>query len=325
MRQPTIDDIQAARERLRPHLVVTPLLEHPALNARTGGRILLKCENLQRVGAFKFRGAYNAISQVDRGQYPGGVVACSSGNHAQGVAAAATLLGHKSAIVMPADAPALKVARTRAFGGEVVPYDRVAEDREAIARRLCAERGAALVHPFDDTNVMAGQGTVGLEIVEQATALGATPDTVLVACSGGGFVGGVATAVKASHPGAQVYSVEPEGFDDMARSLRSGQRERNAKLSGSICDALLAETPGAMTFEVAKRMLSGGVAVSDDEARAAIRFAFLELKLVLEPGGAATLAAVLEGRVPTKGRTVVAVLSGGNIDPAQFAAIIQAA
>ncbi len=324
-RQPTLDDIHAARERLRPHLVVTPLLEHPALNARTGGRILLKCENLQRVGAFKFRGAYNAIAQVDRSRFPGGVVACSSGNHAQGVAAAATLLGHRSAIVMPADAPALKVARTRAFGGEVVPYDRVAEDREAIARRLCGDRGAALVHPFDDTYVMAGQGTVGLEIVEQAKVLGAKPDTVLVGCSGGGFVGGTAIAVKASHPEAEVYSVEPQGFDDMARSLKSGSRERNARLSGSICDALLAETPGEMTFEVAKRMLAGGVAVSDDEVRSAIRFAFLELKLVLEPGGAASLAAVLEGRAETKGRTVVVVISGGNVDPVTFAQIIQAA
>jgi threonine dehydratase len=322
LRLPNVDDIRAARERLRPHLVATPLLEHPALNEKVGGRILLKCENLQRVGAFKFRGAYNKISQVDRAAFPGGVVACSSGNHAQGVAAAATLLGLSSAIVMPADAPAMKVARTRAFGGEVVPYDRVKEDREAIAARLCAERGAAMVHPFDDPDVMAGQGTVGLEIVEQAAQMGASPDAVLVACSGGGLAGGIATAVKASLPATKVLTVEPEGFDDMARSLRSGKRERNDRLSGSICDALLAEMPGEMTFAVAQKVLDGGLVVSDDEVRHAIRFAFSDLKLVIEPGGAVALAAILAGRIPTKGRTVVGVISGGNIDPGMLCSII---
>lgn len=324
LRLPTIDDIRAAHERLRPHIVATPLLEHPTLNARAGGRVLLKCENLQRVGAFKFRGAYNKISQVDRSAFPGGVVACSSGNHAQGVAAAATLLGLKSAIVMPADAPAMKVARTRAFGGEVVPYDRVNEDREVIAARLCEERRAAMVHPFDDWQVMAGQGTVGLEIVAQAAALQARPDTVLVACSGGGLAGGIATAVKAEMPACEIMTVEPDGFDDMARSLRSGKRERNARLSGSICDALLAETPGEMTFAVARQVLAGGLVVTDDEVREAIRFAFADLKLVVESGGAVALAAVLAGRLPTKDRTIVAVISGGNIDPTMLCGILGA-
>jgi threonine dehydratase len=322
MRVPTFADIEAARQRLAPHIQPTPLLENPELNRRAGGRVLLKCENLQRVGAFKFRGAFNKIAQVDRAAFPGGVVACSSGNHAQGTAAAATLLGVRAAIVMPADSPAVKMARTRAFGGEVIAYDREREDREEIARRLCAERNAALVHPYDDRDVMAGQGTVGLEIAEQARARGLEPDAVLVCCSGGGLVGGVATALERLLPAAKVYSVEPAGFDDMARSLVSGRRERNERLTGSICDALLMPTPGEITFDVARRLLAGGLVVTDDEARAAVRFGFEELKLVIEPGGAVALAAVLAGRISTRNRTTVVVISGGNVDARVFAGII---
>jgi len=319
---PTYGDVLAARQRLGSLVCRTPLIEHPALNAIVGGRVLLKAENLQRVGAFKFRGAYNKIAQLEKDVYPGGVVACSSGNHAQGVAAAATLRGLKSAIVMPSDAPRLKVERTRAFGGEVVAYDRVTEDREAIARELCAKRNAAYVHPFDDPDVIAGQGTVGLEIMEQAAALEVTPDIVLVGASGGGLVSGVSIAVKQANPATAIYTVEPAGFDDFARSLQHGTRQRNSKLAGSICDALLSATPGEMTFEMGKRNLAGGLVVTDEEALAAVRFAFRELKLVLEPGGAVSLAAVLSKKLPFEGKTVAVVLSGGNIDPALFAEII---
>jgi threonine dehydratase len=304
---PTYSDVLAARRRLGSLACLTPLIEHPVLNALVGARVLLKAENLQRVGAFKFRGAYNKIAQVDIAAYPGGVVACSSGNHAQGVAAAATLRGLKSTIVMPADAPRMKIERTKAFGGEVVPYDRVREDRDAIAQAICEKRGAAYIHPFDDPDVIAGQGTAGLEMMEQAAAMGAVPDIVLVGASGGGLIGGVSLAVKEKNPATQIWSVEPAGFDDLARSLRQGERQRNEALSGSICDALLAATPGELTFAMAKKNLAGGLSVTDDEARAAVRFAFRELKLVVEPGGAVSLAAILAKKLPIEGKTVAAV------------------
>ncbi len=321
---PTYNDVLAAAERMGALVTRTPLIEHPVLNARTGGRILLKLEILQRVGSFKFRGAYNAVSQVDRSRFPGGVVACSSGNHAQGVAAAAMICGMNAAIVMPEDAPQLKIARTRSYGAEVVTYNRETEDRDAIARALCSERNAAFVPPFDHFDVISGQGTVGLELMAQAEAMNAVPDVVLAPCSGGGLITGIAIAVKEVSPATEVYSAEPAGFDDLARSLVSGNRERNAQLAGSICDALLVATPGELTFELAKQKLAGGAVVTDEEVRAAVRFAFEELKLVVEPGGAAALAAVLAGKVPAFGRTVCCVLSGGNIDPTLFAEIIGA-
>jgi threonine dehydratase len=319
---PTIADVRAAAERIATLAIVTPLIEHPVLNERSGGRILLKAETVQRVGAFKFRGAYNAVSQVDRKRYAG-VVACSSGNHAQGVAHAATLCGMPSVIVMPADSPRLKQQRTRAFGGEVVTYDRVKEDRDAVAMKFAAERNLAFVHPYDDPRVMAGQGTVGLELMAQAKARGLVPDAVLVCCSGGGFVSGVSIAVKDANPATQVYAVEPAGFDRMGRSLASGRLETNERKSGSICDALMAPTAGNNTFAVSRRTLSGSISVADDEVRDAMRFAYHELKLVVEPGGAAALAAVLSGKLSTKGQVVAATLSGGNVDPADFAAIIK--
>lgn len=318
----TIDMIRSAAERLAPHIVTTPLLEHPALNKLVGGRVFLKCESLQRVGAFKFRGAYNKISQVDPKAYPGGVVASSSGNHAQGVAAAATLCGLRSAIVMPKDAPPIKVARTKAFGGEVVLYDREREDRDAIAKALCEERKAIFVPPFDDPDVISGQGTAGLEMMAEIARRGVKLDAVLVNVSGGGLASGIAVAVKDASPTTEMWTVEPAGFDDFARSLASGKPERNDRLSGSICDALMAESPGVHTFAIGRALMKGGVSVTDDEVRDAMRFAFEELKLIVEPGGAASLAAILTGKVPVEDRAVGAIISGGNTDPTQFAKII---
>ncbi len=322
-RLPTYDDVLAAAEMLGDLAVRTPLIEHPALNERTAGRVLLKAETMQRVGSFKFRGAYNAIARVDREKFPGGVVASSSGNHAQGVAAAATLCGMKSLVVMPHDAPAFKVKRTKDFGAEVYLYNRDTEDRDAIGARLCAERNATYIPPFDHPDVISGQGTVGLELMQQAKAIGAKLDVVLCGCSGGGVVTGVGLAVKHADPSVDVMSVEPAGFDDLARSLVSGQRERNAKMSGSICDALLAPMPGVITFALAKPMLSGGLAVTDDEVRAAVRYAFEELKLVVEPGGAVSLAAILSGKLPVAGRTIACVLTGGSADPQLYADILR--
>jgi threonine dehydratase len=319
---PSLADIQSARDRIAAEARITPLLGSAAIDARLGGRILFKCENLQRVGAFKFRGAYNAISRLDRHACPGGVVACSSGNHAQGVAEAARLLGHAPLIVMPRDAPRLKIERTRAAGAEVVLYDRAAEDREAIAARYQKERRAAFVHPFDNFDVICGQGTVGLELMQQAGAQGLAPDIVLAPCSGAGLSTGIATAVKALSPATEVFAVEPEAFDDLARSFESGTRETNRSASGSICDALMAASTSELTFAIAKEKLSGSLRVSDAEVKEAMRVAFAELKLVVEPGGAAAFAALLAGRIKVAGRAAVVVLSGGNVDPIDFAQIL---
>lgn len=321
-RLPTHADVVAAAERLKGRAVRTPLLSSPVLDAATGARVFLKPECLQRTGSFKFRGAFNALSLIPESDRPKGVVACSSGNHAQGVAEAARLFGIDATILMPADAPALKIARTRRSGATVVTYDRASEDREALTRKLAADKGADLVHPFDDARVIAGQGTIGLEIVEDLKALGLSPDLVLTPASGGGLAAGIALGLEAEAPRAQVVMVEPAGFEDQARSLAAGERVTNPKTSGSICDALLSPTPGVLTFAVAQARGSAAVAASDAEALKAMAFAATELKLVLEPGGAVALAALLEGRVDVAGRTVVVVLSGGNVDPALFASAI---
>ncbi|MGD9668318.1 MAG: threonine/serine dehydratase [Hyphomicrobiaceae bacterium] len=322
---PSFDDVLAARRRLAGHAVRTPVIRHPALDAAVGGRVLIKSETLQRVGAFKFRGAFNRISMVDPARFPGGVVACSSGNHAQGVAHAAALLGHASAIVMPSDAPRLKIARTRGYGADVVLYDRTTQDREEIARALAQERKADFVHPFDDTGVIAGQGTAGLELAEDAAAADMELDAVVVPCSGGGLASGVAIAVKQLMPGARIIIVEPEGFDDFARSLKSGERETNERAAGSIADALMALAPGRLTLSIGLRLFDGAVTVTDEEMRQAMRFAFAELKLIVEPGGAAALAALLSGRIAASARTVGVLLTGGNVDAETFAQIVAAA
>ena len=314
----TFADIEAAAGRLHGHAVPTPLLESDALNERLGGRLLVKPEPLQRTGSFKFRGAFNAISQ----SAAPAVVAYSSGNHAQGVAAAAKLLGKRATIIMPSDAPRIKIENTRGLGAEIVTYDRNREQREGIGATIARETGAELVKPYDDPRVMAGQGTVGLEIGQEGKARGIELDAVLVPCGGGGLVAGTATALAAMAPRAEVYAVEPQFFDDTTRSLALGRRVGNDPGPSSICDALLAPTPGELTFAVNSRLLKAGIAVTDDEVREAMRVAFHRFKIVVEPGGAVALAAVLAGRFEARGRTVVAVLSGGNVDPARYAEIL---
>jgi threonine dehydratase len=315
---PTAADVDAAARRLAGIALHTPLVTSPVLDALTGARVFLKAETLQRTGSFKFRGAYNKLSSIPQAERAGGVVAFSSGNHAQGVAAAAQLLGMPAVIVMPADAPRPKRERTAALGAEVVLYDRVREDRQAIAREIADKRHAALVPPYDDALVIAGQGTTGREIVDDLAAQGLAADVIAVTASGGGLTAGIALAVKARMPQARLFTAEPEGFDDHARSFRSGRRERNAAISGTICDALMAQTPGELTFAINRELVGQGAAVSDEEVAAAVAFAFRELKLVVEPGGAAALAALLSGKIDVKGKVAVAVLSGGNVDPDLF-------
>jgi threonine dehydratase len=312
-------DIDAAALVLKPYAVRTPLLCPPVLCERMGTRVFLKPEMLQRTGSFKFRGAFNKVSSIPPAARGGGVVAFSSGNHAQGVAAAAKILGMQATIVMPADAPLSKRERTKAYGAEVVLYDRDRDDREAIAGDIAGKRGATLVRPYDDPLVIAGQGTVGKEIAEDMAALGIAPDVVVAPASGGGLVAGVATAVKARYPSAAVMVAEPEGFDDHALSLRLGRREPHHAGGRTICDALMAAIPGEITFAINEALLAQGITATDDEVGAAVAFAFRELKLVVEPGGAVGLAALLAGRIDVAGKTIVIVLSGGNVDADLFA------
>lgn len=316
-----IVDIEAAALRLDGVSVRTPLLQNFELDQIAGGKVLLKPECLQIAGAFKIRGAYNRLSQLTKEEASKGVVAWSSGNHAQGVAAAGAMLGIHTAIVMPEDAPKAKLENTRRLGGEVITYDRYTGDREAIAREIAAERGAALVPSYDHEHIIAGQGTVGLEIAEDAVNLGLSPDQVLIPCGGGGLSSGSAIALTSRLPDTSVYAVEPSDFDDTARSFQAGKRLRIDASARSICDALQTPMPGELTFAINQRLLAGVLTVSDDEVRSAIRFAFKNLKLVVEPGGAVALAALLSGKLETAGKTTAVVLSGGNIDVDLFAEI----
>jgi threonine dehydratase len=316
-----IEAIEAAAARLDGIAVRTPLIRNDELDRVAGGCVLVKAENLQAIGSFKIRGAYNLMSQLPAAIAKRGVVAFSSGNHAQGVAMAGRLLGIHAAIVMPEDAPRAKIENTRRLGGEVITYDRYTGDREAIASRIAEERGAALVPSYDHEHIIAGQGTVGLEIAEQALEMGLAPDQVLINCGGGGLSAGSAVAVKARLDDVSVRTVEPDAFDDTARSIAAGERLRVAPGSRSICDSLLADMPGRLPFEIHRALFDPGLTVSDREVREAMRFAFTNLKMVVEPGGAVSLAAVLSGKVTTADKTTAVVISGGNVDLEEFAAV----
>ncbi|HTQ14035.1 MAG TPA: threonine/serine dehydratase [Rhizomicrobium sp.] len=315
LRLPTPDDIEAAARRIAPWAVKTPFLEHHELGARVGARVFLKLEMFQRTGSFKFRGASNRILLIPEAERARGVVAFSSGNHAQGVAAVAGLLGIPATIVMPADAPRAKIEGTRALGARIVNYDRVTEDREAIAAEIVEKTGATLVRPFDDADVVAGQGTAGLEIARAAAAQGVSLDAVLVPCSGGGLVTGIATALSRESPRTKVYSVEPEGFDGMRQSHDKGERVAAPGGRLSIADALMAPMPGRVPFALAKQYLAGGLAVNDNALACAVSYAFRHIKVVAEPGGAAALAALLTGAFDARRGTLAMVVSGGNADP----------
>jgi threonine dehydratase len=318
----TPSDIDAAAKVIAPYAVRTPLLSPAVLSERLGAKVFIKPELLQRTGSFKFRGAFNKLSSIPLEARGNGVVAFSSGNHAQGVAAAAQILKMHATIVMPSDAPLSKRERTKGYGAEVVLYDRDREDREAIARDIAGKRGATVVPPYDDPMVIAGQGTVGREIAEDMAALGTAPDIVVAQASGGGLIAGIATAVKAKFPQTKVIVAEPKDYDDHALSLRAGRREAHHAKHRTICDALMAETPGEITFAINGKLLAGGVTASDEEVGAAMAFAFRELKLVVEPGGAVGLAALLSGRLDAQGKNVVIVLSGGNVDADLYAKLI---
>lgn len=319
---PAIGDVEDAAATLRPYAVYTPVLESHRLNERLDARVLFKMEALQRTGSFKFRGAYTAIARLPAAQRRHGVVAFSSGNHAQGVAAAARLFGIPAVIVMPLNAPRVKIDNTRADGAEVILYDPATEDRDAIGERLGRERGLALIRPFDAFDVICGQGTVGLEIAEQAAGLGLSVDRLLCPCGGGGLIGGIATAMAARSPDTRLFGVEPEHFDDTRRSLEAGEPVAIEPGCSSICDALITPRPGQLTFRINRERLAGGLVVNDAQVMHAMHWAFAHLKVVLEPGGAVAVAALLGTGRMVRGETVAVVCSGGNVDAATFARCI---
>jgi threonine dehydratase len=309
-----IEMIRAAAQRLKGHARRTPILTSPFLDEIAGRRVFVKAECLQHTGSFKFRGAWSAVSMLSDSELKSGVIAFSSGNHAQGVALAAREHGAPAVIIMPADAPQVKIDNTRALGAEVVLYDRATEDRDEIGARLSAERGLTLIKPFDEPLVIAGQGTVGLEIAEEMTPLGVTEADVVVCCGGGGLTSGIALALEADAPGLRTRPAEPEHFDDVTRSLAAGEIRRNERLSGSLMDAIITPQPGDITFPILKRLCGPGIVVTEDEALRAVALAFERLRIVVEPGGAAALAAALFHPDEFAGDAVIAVATGGNVD-----------
>lgn len=321
----TIEHVRDAAQRLEGIAVRTKLIENDILNARTGGRIFVKPECLQRTGSFKIRGAYNCISRLSDEEKKRGVVAFSSGNHAQGVACASKMLGVPATIVMPTDAPAIKVANTKGFGAEVVFYDRYSQSREEISADIAAKQGLVVVPSYDHPHIIAGQGTAGLEIIEDVQAMGLELDAALFNCGGGGLTSGSTIAIKALSPTTEVHTVEPADFDDTLRSFKSGKIETIDPEARSICDALLSPSPGNITFKIMVDNKVTGFTVTDDEVRDAMRFAMTELKIIAEPGGAASLAAILSGKIPTEGRIISVIVSGGNVDPHVYAEICASA
>ena len=321
-RIPTAEDVLAARQRITPYIIRTPMLQNAELDHLTGGTILLKPEVLQRTGAFKLRGATNALRCLGPEQLQRGVVTYSSGNHGQAIACAAQALGIAATIVMPSDAPVIKRESTARWGAKIIAYDRARENREAIAQEIVSRSGVTLIPPYEHADVIAGQGTLALELADDAKAAGLVLDALLVCTGGGGLIAGCALALSSASPATQIYAVEPAGWDDTARSLKSGQREKNDLLGSTFCDALLTPTPGCLTFSINRQLLAGGFAVTDPQVITAMKFAAASCKLVLEPGGAVALAALLAGIFDARGLTVGVVLSGGNIDLADFARVV---
>ena len=314
--------VRRAAERLQGYAVRTPLIENDVLNDIAGGRVLMKAEMLQHCGSFKFRGAFNLISQLDAAQKKRGVVAWSSGNHAQGIARAARHFGVPAVIVMPEDAPRIKIDNTRALGADIVFYDRYSEDREAIGRAICKERGMALAPSFDHPHIIEGQGTLALEVLEDAAALGGSLDAFGVCCGGGGLTAGCATILEDASPQTRVWIAEPEGFDETWASIRDGERRRVDVTRRTICDAIAPPEPGRLTLPIMARRVSAGASLTEEDVARAMTFAFERLKLVVEPGGAVALAAVLTGKIAAQGKTTAITLSGGNVDPTVYASLL---
>lgn len=318
-----LQTISAAAEALDGIVTRTPLLENPDVNKILGGRLLVKAESIQRTGAFKFRGAYNCVRQLTKSERANGVITYSSGNHGRGLALAAKLLGSSALIVMPDDAPPDKVTATEALGAEITTFNRDRENSDDVVKRLASETGRTVVPPSADWRVLAGSGSVGLELVQQAEKLRASLDAVLVPCGGGGLTATTALVMQALSPATRVFSVEPELFDDMRRSLKAGQRKRNPPGQRTICDAIMTPTPTALSFPINVELLAGGLVASDEEVCAAMVFAYQHFKIVVEPGAMVGLAAILGGKIDIKGKTVATIVTGGNIDPHRFCTLLK--